>query len=545
MSVLYVRDKNGNLIPIPALVGPVGPAGADGYTPVRGTDYWTEADKEEIKAELGSAPGVPDYWQEAVDAAAGKVKALQDLYGPNAVNFVFFSDLHYVGRDGATNYTDEVGNLAAAIMDECDIPFALMAGDTAASDSEISEGYILADLEWAAEVLSPIGADRLLQIRGNHDDVWGSNGENYYVNKIDQSKIWNRMHRTQASDFRRVFGGDGTYFYVDNVPQKTRFICLNTHFYEGDAITDGTSSAMTFGLGTEQLAWLENTALSSNLSGWSIVIAAHVPPTASEINGRTDYLSVYSDGDLFREILTTYHESGSGNILGIFCGHCHVDAVVADDLPFPIITVTCAANLSYNQEAEGERTLGTTTETALDIVTIDKSTGNIYMTRLGIGNDRTVKIDSTGEGDGGYTNQIPISTDADGTVFNGIGYMENYRISASSGSVTANTGTDLTGFIPAKIGDVIRFANMTFPENTASVGIHLYKSDRATKLYSYVSTEFILTQWSGTLDGTNISSITVPDWVDFAEVAYIRVVASDINSDSVITVNEEIRDASS
>ena len=28
--------------------GPVGPAGADGYTPVRGTDYWTEADKQEI-----------------------------------------------------------------------------------------------------------------------------------------------------------------------------------------------------------------------------------------------------------------------------------------------------------------------------------------------------------------------------------------------------------------------------------------------------------------------------------------------------------------
>lgn len=35
-------------------IGPVGadgaqgPAGADGYTPVRGTDYWTEADKQAI-----------------------------------------------------------------------------------------------------------------------------------------------------------------------------------------------------------------------------------------------------------------------------------------------------------------------------------------------------------------------------------------------------------------------------------------------------------------------------------------------------------------
>lgn len=32
-------------------VGPMGPAGADGKTPVRGTDYWTEEDKEEINAD--------------------------------------------------------------------------------------------------------------------------------------------------------------------------------------------------------------------------------------------------------------------------------------------------------------------------------------------------------------------------------------------------------------------------------------------------------------------------------------------------------------
>lgn len=33
-------------------VGPQGPAGADGYTPVKGTDYWTEAELEAIKAEI-------------------------------------------------------------------------------------------------------------------------------------------------------------------------------------------------------------------------------------------------------------------------------------------------------------------------------------------------------------------------------------------------------------------------------------------------------------------------------------------------------------
>lgn len=36
-------------------VGPQGPAGADGRTPVRGTDYWTDADKAEIKAYVDEA----------------------------------------------------------------------------------------------------------------------------------------------------------------------------------------------------------------------------------------------------------------------------------------------------------------------------------------------------------------------------------------------------------------------------------------------------------------------------------------------------------
>ena len=31
-----------------------GAPGADGYTPVRGTDYWTEADKQEINADTSA-----------------------------------------------------------------------------------------------------------------------------------------------------------------------------------------------------------------------------------------------------------------------------------------------------------------------------------------------------------------------------------------------------------------------------------------------------------------------------------------------------------
>lgn len=70
MSILRVRDAQGNVVDIPALVGPQGPpgpaggVGADGKTPVKGEDYFTEADKSEMVSAVISA--LPKYNGEVV-----------------------------------------------------------------------------------------------------------------------------------------------------------------------------------------------------------------------------------------------------------------------------------------------------------------------------------------------------------------------------------------------------------------------------------------------------------------------------------------------
>lgn len=46
-------------------IGPEGPAGADGYTPVKGTDYFTEADKAELVADVETAISNRGYQTEA------------------------------------------------------------------------------------------------------------------------------------------------------------------------------------------------------------------------------------------------------------------------------------------------------------------------------------------------------------------------------------------------------------------------------------------------------------------------------------------------
>lgn len=52
MSILRVKDENGNIIPIPAIKGD---KGDPGKPPVLGEDYFTDADKKEMVAAVLAA----------------------------------------------------------------------------------------------------------------------------------------------------------------------------------------------------------------------------------------------------------------------------------------------------------------------------------------------------------------------------------------------------------------------------------------------------------------------------------------------------------
>ena len=50
--------EQGKYVGIPAIKGADGAPGKDGHTPVKGTDYWTPADKQEIVSSVIAA--LPD-----------------------------------------------------------------------------------------------------------------------------------------------------------------------------------------------------------------------------------------------------------------------------------------------------------------------------------------------------------------------------------------------------------------------------------------------------------------------------------------------------
>jgi hypothetical protein len=75
-----------------------------------------------------------------------------------------------------------------------------------------------------------------------------------------------------------------------------------------------------------------------------------------------------------------------------------------------------------------------------------------------------------------FTNQVPISTDTDGSIFNGVGYKENVRLSSSGGiSGSAQAGSVTTGFIPwGGDGDVIRIKGVEWLNAQPNHGGHYY-----------------------------------------------------------------------
>lgn len=465
--------------------------------------------EERVTALEANTIVVPDYWQTAVDEAITKVKALQDEGGSDVVNFVWFSDLHY---GGGKDYTGNVGILCAAVMDACDIPLALMNGDTLTAGSLATEEAVLTNLEGAmTDILAPIGDERLMLVRGNHDDVYGSytDGDTttYYVNKVAPEKVWNILHRPQATDTRRVFGGDGTYFYLDNVPHKVRFVCLNSHFYEGEAVTNGTTKLMTTGFGAEQLDWLENVALAVD-EGWGVVVAMHTPPISA-------YASQYTSEDYtrVRSIIT----AAADRMIAVFCGHMHRDIAYTDDLPCPIVVITCAADSTYDS-TEADRTAGTATETAIDIVSINRATKTIHTTRLGVGSDRSVsytggEASGENEGTGGTLSaqwDEPITTGAKRCLarvkqMRDIKYTPVADLPYNYGTYEA--GTEIQGLTYSSVRKTDKFIGYNVSLHTFMTALHNPKSVLYTKSgeESTAINGAIATTWYGVNCSTFVS----------------------------------------
>lgn len=151
-----------------------------------------------------------------------------------------------------------------------------------------------------------------------------------------------------------------------------------------------------------------------------------------------------------------------------------------------------------------------------------------------------------------YTNLVPTSIASDGSIYNGTGYKENYRLSSSSGNDSTGTNGIITGFIKVKAGDVVRIASkgdiINWAISNATNCIHYYNSSKSTVGYLMGKGTY-----SGVCNATNSTvteevyrkkyRLTVPN---DSSIEWIRVGIycpnGTIGADLIVTVNEEITD---
>lgn len=138
-----------------------------------------------------------------------------------------------------------------------------------------------------------------------------------------------------------------------------------------------------------------------------------------------------------------------------------------------------------------------------------------------------------------FTNQIPLSVDSTGAIFNdGLGYKTGYVLTTKGDESASGEGT-VTGWIPCKKGDIIRIKQSSYElgwyvalntaagVSTSNVGKNYNTIMTTSGTYGTMTEENGVITW-------DTSGIAYWFWNDFA---YARFTVS---KDAIITVNEEI-----
>lgn len=330
-----------------------------------------EKDVSKLKSGInGVEITVPEFWEDAVNECISKIKALQ--IGRNCVTFPFFSDNHQ--RNGY------VGLLIAKVMKECHIPYAFYGGDSISSGYIADEAAMIAEDKAFDEVVSYIPNGRFCRAVGNHDGYWAvdADNKNYYTD----AQNYELFLREESIAQNKHFGGDGTYYYVDDIASKVRWVVLDTNDNKVEQA---------------QIDWLQNTALSFNESGWAVVFISHQPIS-------NHYHALISNFDTIIAVIencTGDSQSNEAEVVGWFSGHIHRDRIytgvavnTTDDsegetMPFKQITIT-SDHTGIAYDAATKHTVANDDKShAIDFVTINKTTRTVNLTRLGIGNNRS------------------------------------------------------------------------------------------------------------------------------------------------------------
>lgn len=467
---------------------------------------------------------VPDYWRSHLKTKATAINTALNAAGENKSAFLWYTDAHW-----ATNYGMSP-MILKYLSKHTDMQKTFFGGDIAVEKS----GEIDMLTAWK-EMVKDIPNHH--SVIGNHDSQVTE-----LPTAAERARFFIEPERTGDV----VFGTDATngknYYYIDNHIENTRYICLST----GKMWTH-----------SDELVWCID-VLKSTPKNWHIVVISHLWLNNDYDNGGIittpeNYTKVYLD--LFDSY--NYRESGTTEMHSVLYdfadahakvefvigGHVHQDYDFATEKGIPVILTECDA--WQERDAGSVATQGTITENCVYAVVADYSAKAVKVINVGRGDTRSLAIPDVVT----YTNWAKKSTESDGvTIYNnGKGYKEDTRINSSGTETSGATGWMITGFIPLRSGDTVRFKNcyvynMTGITTTNRMFFTFYNESFAkldnTPNYSVSSP--VPAAWNPVHgDNGDLIQMTIPTSYN-SGIRHMRITMDEINENSIITVNEEI-----
>ena len=378
-------------------------------------EYYRETKWEDtgyLSPELSTQDTYPDYIREEAQISAYDVN--KHLDGDNTITFGFMTDLHYATTE---NHRIRMKRMLNAYKDICNKThnrILLIGGDLT------NEGCREYKIECFKELKQQFSDIRYFPCNGNHDD-----GTIWDIQYIDNDKSENHLTQAERYDLfyshlkaeKAVFpdGEKVLYYYVDDEKNKTRFIALDSGDVPQNMINGKLvhSAQWEFAMSQKQTDWLINDALSLSTEGWSIIIFVHsmIPPSSiSEackqarekwyLNHIEDILdsfkqrgkvyASYYDHDFKIDVNADFASYKNADLIGFFVGDFHRDMV--DYTKGNIPKIFTANSVTYRgTQDRPPRNDGDKSEMLFDMVTVNKKTRNVHLTRVGCGNDRDVQ----------------------------------------------------------------------------------------------------------------------------------------------------------
>lgn len=518
--------------------GDTGPQGASGVSPVvsvsktgrvstisisdaEGTKTVTVRDGEDGTSSQSS---VPDYWLDHLEEKAEDIcQAMADA-GRNKSAFFFYSDAHWWQltrsevSEADKSYTVKAEPaLLKWLYENTPISKTNFGGDFIGEEADIATAEGRTVMAYIREWRKALRAlPRHHSVVGNHDD--GNDVNNRYSDSFIYSYL------LAAEECPEIVQGDAFYYYIDEHCERTRYLYLDTAYK---------------GLTSEQTAFVTD-ALKTTPEGWHIVAIAHIWYDANYDTTPPSVGSISANGAALLSLFDSYN-ARSGDFAECggwveFCigGHTHLDFDGASDGGIPVVLVESS---SLNDRSGLGYTVGTITESAVSAIVANYQECRIDLIRIGRGANRSISL--TNHASPSYTNQLAISTDADGNIYNGTGYKADTRWSGSGNTESSLTGKYLSGYIPYTPGQTVYLKNVTMPADDSNSAVH-YFSARGTRI-SGLGGANVLNYFAGVTDGNNhIVQFTIPNYGDYVSTTYIRIECTGFDETSIVTVDEPI-----